>query len=271
MGITRQEDQPVAVLIAAVLGKDDENDGRWDAVVALQGRGGDEVFAAAERLIASTDGRERRLGVDILAQGQVAEKPLHDRAIPLLLELATREGDSCVIAALCHAFEHLHDPATIDTVRRWATHPDENVRFGIVHGLSGYDDQRAITTLIQLSADADSDVRDWATFGLGSQIDADTPAIRAALRARLDDRDVDTCMEVLAGLARRCDPGVIKALHVLLADKDAGTLPLEAGLALADPAFHSALVTLADAWAREGVLENVAQTLEEAIEACQSV
>jgi HEAT repeat protein len=158
--MARQEDQPVAALIAVALGKDDENDERWDAVVALQRRGGDEVFAAAERLIASTNGWERRLGVDILAQGQVAERPLRDRAIPLLLELAAREGDSRVIAALCHAFGHLHDPATIDTVRRWATHPDENVRFGVVHGLSGYDDRQAIATLIQLSADADSDVRD---------------------------------------------------------------------------------------------------------------
>lgn len=262
------EGQSVAALIAVALAAGDEDDARWDHVGALQDRGGDVVFAAAERLITHGHGRERELGVDILAQGQVAEKPLRERAIPLLLNLAAHEQDARVIAALCHAFGHLHDPATIDTVRKWAAHPDENVRFGVVHGLSRYDDQRAIATLIQLSSDEDSDVRDWAAFGLGSMIEADTPAIRAALRARLDDADADTRMEALAGLARRCDPGVIQALCVFLADKDATTLPLEAGLALADPVFHSALTMLAGAWEREEVLSNVAQTLEEAVEAC---
>lgn len=262
-------EQSIDDLVASALGKDDEDHTRWDDVRALQDLGSQEVFAAAERLISSTLGRERQLGVDILAQGQVVEKSLRDLAIPLLLDLAARERDPAVIASLCYTFGHLHDPATIDTIRAWAAHPDADVRYGVVHGLSCYEDPRAIETLIQLSADDDSDVRDWATFGLGTQIDVDTPAVRAALRARLDDPDEDTCMEALAGLARRGDPGVINALRVLLADTDADVLPLEAGLALADPAFHGALAVLAGAWERGDVLTNGIVTMEEAIEACQ--
>lgn len=268
--MSKREERSIDELISAALDKDDEDDERWDDVAALQDRAGDEVFAAAARLIASAHGRERQLGVDILAQGQIAEKSLRERSIPLLLDLAARERDPIVVASLCHAFGHLHDPATIDTVMKWAAHPDENVRFAVVHGLSCYDDPRAIETLIQLSADDDSDVRDWATFGLGTQIDADTPAVREALRARLDDPDTDACLEAIAGLARRCDPGVMAALRVLLARTDVDTLPLEAALALADPAFHGALARLATAWEREEVLMNVADTLEEAIEECPS-
>ena len=189
--------------------------------------------------------------------------------LPRSCRLAAREQDPTVIASLCYAFGHLHDPATIDAVTGWATHPDENVRFGVVHGLSGYEDDRAIETLIHLSADDDSDVRDWATFGLGIGIATDTPAIRDALRARLDDPDDDTRLEALAGLARRRDPGVIEALRVLLVDTKVDALPLDAGLALADPAFHEALAVLAGVWEREEAPMNVIATLEEAIEVCQ--
>jgi len=267
--MSKSEERSIGELVSSALDKDDEDHARWGDIGALQDRGGSEVFTAAARLISSGDRRERSLGVDILAQGHIAAKPMRDRAIPLLLDLAAWERDPTVIASLCHAFGHLHDPATIDTVRLWADHLDENVRFGVVHGLSGYEDNRAIETLIQLSDDNDSDVRDWATFGLGTQIEADTPAIRDALRARLDDPDDDTRMEALAGLARRCDPGVIEALRVLLADTDADTLPLEAGLALADSAFHGAIALLAGAWEREEAPMNVIATLEAAIVDCQ--
>lgn len=111
-------------------------------------------------------------------------------------------------------------------------------------------------------------MRDWATFALGTQIVTDTPAIRDALRARLDDPDEDTRLEALAGLARRCAPGVIAALRVLLADTDAEALPLEAALPRAEPAYHGALALLARAWEGDGVPTNVLQTLEEAIAGC---
>ncbi len=267
--MSKREERLIDELISSALDKGDEDHARWDDIGTLQDRGGREVFAATARLISSGDGRERSLGVDILAQGHIVEKPMRDRAIPLLLDLAARERNPIVIASLCHAFGHLHDPATIDTVRVWATHPDENVRFGVVHGLSRYEDDRAIETLIRLSADDDSDVRDWATFGLGTQIATDTPAIQDALRARLDDPDDDTRMEALAGLARRCDPGVIEALRALLADTDVDALPLDAGLSRADPPFHEALALLADAWEHEEAPMNVITTLEEAIEVCR--
>lgn len=260
-------DQSIAELISVTLAKDAEDEERWDAVRALQDRGGREVFAAAEGLISGETAYERQLGVDILAQGRVAEKSLRERAIPLLIDLAAREQNPGVIASLCHAFGHLHDPATIDAVRRWAAHPDEDVRYGVVHGLARYEDPRAIETLIHLSADDDSDVRDWATFSLGTQIDARTPAIQDALRARLHDPDTGTCLEALAGLARRCDPGVIAALHMLLADIEVETLPLEAGLMRASPAFHGALSALAGAWERDEAPMHVIATLVEAVEA----
>ncbi len=54
-----------------------------------------------------------------------------------------------------------------------------------------------------MTADADADVRNWATFGLGSLSEANTKEIRAALWARVDDPHDETRGEALLGLARR--------------------------------------------------------------------
>jgi HEAT repeat protein len=72
-----------------------------------------------------------------------------------------------------------------------------------VLGLLTMETPAAIEALLELSRDSDVDVRNWATFALGSQIDVDTPQIREALRNRLSDSDEDTRSEALCGLARR--------------------------------------------------------------------
>jgi HEAT repeat protein len=61
--------------------------------------------------------------------------------------------------------------------------------------------------------DPDSDVRDWATFGLGTQSDADSEVIREALFERLADTDEDTRAEAAVGLAKRKD---VRVLPVVL-------------------------------------------------------
>lgn len=69
-----------------------------------------------------------------------------------------------------------------------------------------------INKLIQLSRDTDREVRNWATFGLGSQVDTDIPAIREALFARREEKDDEIRAEALVGLARRGDIRVAAAL-----------------------------------------------------------
>jgi len=60
-------------------------------------------------------------------------------------------------------------------------HPSEDVRFGVVHGSLTHENESAIHTLIELSADEDEDVRNWATFGIGSLIVNDTEEIRGSV------------------------------------------------------------------------------------------
>jgi HEAT repeat protein len=68
-----------------------------------------------------------------------------------------------------------------------------------------------------MSRDTDNNVRDWATFALGTLFDADTPEIRDALFDRVADPHDDTRSEALVGLARRSDPRVTDGLKTELA------------------------------------------------------
>ena len=79
-------------------------------------------------------------------------------------------------------------------------------------GLLGQEHTDAINTLINLAKDSDTDVRNWALFGLGSQIDINTPEIRNALFEGLDEVDDEACSEALIGLATRGDPRVVDAI-----------------------------------------------------------
>jgi hypothetical protein len=67
-----------------------------------------------------------------------------------------------------------------------------------------------VGTLIAWSRDEEHEVRDWATYLLGSELDIDTPEVRRALRDRLEDEDFDTRCEALVGLARRRDEQAVK-------------------------------------------------------------
>ncbi len=134
-------------------------------------------------------------------------------------------------------------------------------------GLQGFEDERAIAASIELSRDTDSDVRDWATFGLGSVIEADTEAIRDALYVRLDDSDETTRGEAMSGLAKRKDQRVFPLVLDQLEKMAYWVLPLEAAEALGDPRLLPALYHFKEHW--EGEKNWPYSALENAIAACE--
>lgn len=160
---------------------------------------------------------------------------------------AERDGarDPNVLEDVCVALGHLNDSRAIPALIALRGHPDADVRFGVMAGLSKHDVPEAIDGLIDLSADDDDDVRDWATFGLGQLIESDTPAIRAALRARLDDPYLNARNEAIEGLAVRGDRSVVPVLIEELRQQVAAPL-LDAAIALATPDLCDALAAAAD-------------------------
>ena len=91
------------------------------------------------------------------------------------------------------------------------------MRYAVEFALGNFaNDEQAIEHLMVLMADEDEDVRDWATFAVGTRSDVDTPEIRDALNERLNDPFWDAKLEGIMGLAKRRDmralPHIIEAL-----------------------------------------------------------
>jgi HEAT repeat protein len=238
-------------LINRALTDPDENRA-WEAVTILHFRATPEVFEEARALCRSECPQERELGANILGQLGIPHRLFLDESVAILAEMSRTETDIEVVGSVCTALGHLHHPGTVEPLVRWKGHPNVDIRLRVAMALGGHEEPQAIDGLIELSVDADEDVRDWATCGLGSMIDLDTPRIRAALCARLEDVDPVTRAEAFVGLARREDERVISPLIEALRPECLDTfeprqdLVLEAAEEIADPRLLPALLALRD-------------------------
>lgn len=184
------------------------HDNKGDASLALvHYRGGREECDLGIEYARSSDALDRETGADILAQLGWADRSFLDESVAVLIRLLD-DANEDVVAAAAVALGHRGAPSAIPSLIRLANHPKAAIRLGVVHGLTGHSHPDAIRVMIRLSSDSDRDVRNWATFGLGSQIKDDTPEIRAALRANVRDPDHEIRGEAIVGLAERNDPEV---------------------------------------------------------------
>ncbi len=224
------------------------------ALGTLQHRGSRDVFESACKLCNSEDADEMILGAEILGQLGIPERAFPDESLEVMLELLHENQDPDVLGSVGIALGHLGHPGAIEPLATLKTHASADVRHGVVFGLLSHECELAINTLIELSSDPDLTVRNWATFGLGSQIETDTPAIRAALFQRLigEDRENDDTYEIygeaLVGLASRKDVRVLDPLIEELCSDCVGVLALEAAEAMADARLYPALMTLQQWW-----------------------
>ncbi|MFE2845704.1 HEAT repeat domain-containing protein [Streptomyces scopuliridis] len=201
-------------------GRDD-----WtESVSALWRRGDEETFQAAAAWCASDEPLRRAFAADVLARLGAAdgESPFAARAVPLLCELSRRAVEPELVRAVVVALGQYGGPDALPEILRHTGHPDSGVRRRAALALTGLvpgDDRDAVGALTLLSGDADASVRDRAVVALAS-LDADTPELREALAARLNDPDARTAAEAAKGLAARRDPRAVDALARILGDED---------------------------------------------------
>lgn len=248
---THPKDDPrtVDALVNAALCEMDE-DAYWNAIVALHWRGNREVLQRAEELCASECAQERCIGADILGQLGVPDRTFPEESTKMLMGMLKHGETAEVLRTALVGLSH-QDVANTDAIpliSSFSAHPDPEVRHAVVLALSGCASQLAIEKLIVLSRDSDAHVRDWATFGLGTQIESDTSQIRDALADRLEDFDDDARGEALVGLARRKDHRVVEAIRRELRSDCIGTLTVEAAELIASTELHSELVALREWW-----------------------
>ena len=261
MADPRDDPRTVDELMTAVMCEPDE-DLYWDAVMALHWRGTREILDRAIRLCESFCAFERRVGADILGQLGVPERNFPEEGLRTLLRMLETEQDPGALRAILTALSHQRRPEAIWPASRFRDHSDPDVRFGVVFVLMGLEDRLALETLAALTRDPDADVRDWATFALGTQVEADTPELREALVARLADEDGDTRHEAIVGLARRGDRRMLPVLREEIASGSTGPLAIEAAALIGDPQLYPLLVAL------QGRRDVDLKQLGEAIRAC---
>jgi len=215
-------DQLLDVLLAQPVWA--EGEGLFQLMGELQ----EQVASVWDRLQSLVEGtpRERAVGALVLTQHVIAPaqryrtEECRDRLLPLL----PIERDPAPLAAIIHGIgvlmRDLDDDRVSGLLAPFADHSTGDIRFSVACALGWLNDDVAIRTLIALSADTDSDVRDWATFGLGTLGDNDTPEVRDALVANLNDDDSSAANEALLGLVKRADHRVLDQVFDYVTNDD---------------------------------------------------
>lgn len=216
---------------------DPDDEQYWEAMRILHGRFSTEMFAQARAWSQSQNADLRRAAADLLAQAHFGDPEFEGPAGELLVQMLDRERHPETLHSLAIALGHNGHPGKNPLLVKLRTHPDDYVRYAVTYGLAGCDESAAVEALIELSRDTDTDVRDWATFALGSQTELDNEAIRQALWARVIDSDMETQGEALVGLARRKDPRVGPVLQHMLQESSVSYLVVEAAEELQEPAL----------------------------------
>jgi HEAT repeats len=261
-GDPKSDPRSVEELISSALAEPDEEHAYWGAVMALHWRGTREVFDRASQLCQSFCPIERRLGAAMLGQLGCPDRSFPEECPQILLRMLEREEDHRVLYAILVALSHHRVVEAIGPASRHRYHADPEIRLGVVFALTGLENHEANCVLIELTRDADTQVRDWATFALGTLCETDTPAIRDALVARLGDTDDDTRCEALVGLAQRRDRRMLTALHQELACQYVSPLAIEAAALICEPQLITELIGLRGCW------DGDQDMLEQAIQAC---
>lgn len=234
----------------------------WNAIAALHWRGTREVLERAIALCRSDCSFERRVGADVLGQLGVPDRAFSNECTKVFIDMLNSETNDEALESVLVAISFHSNEDVIGPVLRYSNHPDPDIRHAVVLALTGYENPAAINKLIDLTNDAIADVRDWATFALGTQTELDTPEVRQALLARLEDDDEETRNEAIIGLARRKDERIIPVLMAEFEKEYVSASALEAAQLSGFPELHSYLISL------QGKLEGCTDLLEKAVLAC---
>jgi HEAT repeat protein len=212
-------------IFAQTLTGDYDDELPWKAVRTLRSIGTRQIFDRAAEWCSSENLLRRARGIDVLAQiGTTIEHPHNnfpDESFLIVSKLAQRESDPLPLLSAIHALGHIGNPLALPFVIQNRAHESPEVRFAVACALRKFaDDQRAVQALMGLMRDADEDVRDWATFGLGVLGDEDSSEIRDALCKRITDPNRDVREEAILALSKRNELRVVPALLAELNQPD---------------------------------------------------
>jgi HEAT repeat protein len=147
---------------------------RWDNISVLRNRPSQELFEKCVELVKSDNPKIRKIGIDILAQFGLPPRPFLKETLKIYFDLLEIETDPDVLMSLLYSIGHNNDKLDkeqIEKICSFVGNDNSWVKEGLVFALLGIDYSIAIEILAQLSSDKLSHIRNWTTFGLGTQIE----------------------------------------------------------------------------------------------------
>ena len=239
------------------------------AVFTLRYRGTREIYDTAIGLCRGRLAVERRQGVSVLSlfRGKYGkEHPFHQETLDLLRGMLEREKRITVIHMLLWGLSQLDDDRAVRPIAELTNHANKWIRKSVAIALTSFagESEHALRALIDMCRDPDRDVRDWATFGLGSQFELgnlDLPEAHEVLWERAEEEDREIRSQALRGLVFRGDNVPNERLIAELQADELYDDILEAVEMIADPVFLPYLLRLRE-W------REIPHSLEDAIAAC---
>jgi hypothetical protein len=211
----------------------------------------DEVLAVALTFCGSAAPAMRATGAGLAGELSDGREPVSE-ALGILGPLLAREDDPDVLEVALHGVALTGLEQGVGIALPFALHADAGVRLDATHALYSCAGEppssEAIAALIRLSDDPADEVRDWATFGLGTRIDSDDRSLADALAERLADDYLDVREEAAVGLARRGDERAFETVRTLLEADEVSGLTVEAAGYLGDERFLRPLLELGEWW-----------------------
>jgi len=215
---------------------------RYANMKILSSRATKEIFDRSCALIVSENIQAKKIAIELLSQFGwnrdpflKDDRPFSKEIVAFYFELLNVEKSSEIITSILFGISKNNNDLTESEVKKIASynkHESENVRYGTVHALLGLNYNSAIKALIALSIDKSTRIRDWATFGLGTQCNRNTKAIKTALWQRVNDADYNTRYEAIVGLANRNQTEIKPIITEELAREDVMSMLFDAITAL---------------------------------------
>lgn len=256
----------VARVRAEAVNDDGDPDVYWELVSALRDRDPHEVWALLLPLAKDDDVRLQQLVPDVLRGLGREAQPLASQTLELFAQMLAANPPADVVACIANACADFHHASVVTMLVPYAGHERVEVREGVLHAVRRSSHPEAIAALINLSRDPVDDLREWATFALGSQRPlVDGPEVREALAARLLDRHEPTRDEAIVGLGLRRDARALGPLLTQFERGFVGVALFEAARMMASPKLTEALQSLQQ---RPSLTDEEREELDAAVAAC---
>ena len=190
----------------------------WAAVREVRQRDAEQVFAALTSHATSEDPLLRQLVPDVL-RGMPA---LVEKTVPLLKQMIGSEEDAGVLDAIAGVFTELKHGDVVDLLLPLTRHELPELRLSAMQGLVQAL-EKVIDRFIELAADQDAEVRNWALFALSALVEVRPQHVcmlREVFVRHMHDPHAEAKAEAVLGLARCSDRRALDPVTIGLRAKE---------------------------------------------------